>query len=53
MAEGVVYVGSDDGSLYAFDDFDGTTVWTAPTGGPVDSSPALLVSGPDVEASGG
>ena len=52
MANGVVYVGSGDGKLYAFD-AAGTTgcsgtaprtcapLWTAATGGAVSSSPAV------------
>jgi outer membrane protein assembly factor BamB len=54
VANGVVYVGSDDGTLYAFDAAGGTNcggapkicfpLWSATTGGPVFSSPAV---GPD------
>jgi outer membrane protein assembly factor BamB len=36
-----VYVGSDDGKLYAFDATLGTLEWTGATGGPVRSSPAV------------
>ncbi len=36
-----VYVGSDDGKLYAFNSLNGTPLWTAATGGAVRSSPAL------------
>jgi outer membrane protein assembly factor BamB len=50
---GVVYVGSNDGKLYAFDAAGGATtctgtpttctpLWTATTGGPVGSSPAVV-----------
>jgi outer membrane protein assembly factor BamB len=50
VANGVVYVGSEDGKLYAFDavgsNCSGTPttcapLWTATTGGPIDSSPAV------------
>jgi len=34
VAGDTVYVGSDDGSLYAVDAFDGTGVWNFSTGGP-------------------
>jgi hypothetical protein len=37
----MVYVGSDDGKLYAFNASDGTPLWTGATGGAVDSSPAV------------
>ena len=50
VAKGVVYVGSDDGNLYAFDAtstsgcylYDCTPLWTALTGGPVSSSPSVV-----------
>jgi outer membrane protein assembly factor BamB len=51
FADGTVYVGSDDGKLYAFDAAGATNcagtpktcdpLWTAATGGPVNSSPAI------------
>jgi outer membrane protein assembly factor BamB len=51
VANGVVYVGSDDHNLYAFDATGNTNcsgspktcspLWTAPTGGSVVSSPAV------------
>ncbi|HJV08680.1 MAG TPA: PQQ-binding-like beta-propeller repeat protein, partial [Acidimicrobiales bacterium] len=41
VANGVVYVGSRDGKLYAFDAAGGAPVWAATTGGAVDSSPAV------------
>jgi outer membrane protein assembly factor BamB len=37
----VVYVGSEDGKLYAFNAITGATLWTATTGAAVDSSPAV------------
>jgi outer membrane protein assembly factor BamB len=50
VVNGVTYVGSEDGKLYAFDavgsNCSGTPttcapLWTAITGGPIDSSPAV------------
>lgn len=40
-----LYVGSDDGNLYAVDGGTGAVVWTFPTGGPIVSSPAVAVGG--------
>jgi outer membrane protein assembly factor BamB len=40
-AGGVVYVGSDDGQLYAIDAATGRQRWMHRTGGPVPSSPAV------------
>jgi outer membrane protein assembly factor BamB len=37
-----VYVGSDDTKLYAFDAKTGAQLWSAATGGPVVSSPAIV-----------
>ncbi|MFC1859583.1 PQQ-binding-like beta-propeller repeat protein [Thermodesulfobacteriota bacterium] len=37
-----VYVGSDDGKLYAFDVESGTEIWSYDTGAPVRSSPAVI-----------
>jgi outer membrane protein assembly factor BamB len=43
VANGILYIGSFDGSLYAFDPHDGTQLWYAPTGGGIiDSSPAVV-----------
>ena len=52
VANGVAYVGSDDGKLYAFDAAGVTNcsgaprtcspLWTATTGKPVQSSPAVV-----------
>jgi len=39
---GSVYVGSDDGSLWAFDAKTGDARWSFPTGGAVRSSPAVV-----------
>lgn len=41
VANGVVYVGSDDDKLYALNATTGAVLWTAPTGGDVDSSPTV------------
>lgn len=41
MAEGVVYVGSDRGGLYAFKAADGTPMWNHPTGPSALSSPTV------------
>jgi outer membrane protein assembly factor BamB len=40
-ADGVVYVGSDDGNLYAIDAASGRQRWMHRTGGPVSGSPAV------------
>jgi outer membrane protein assembly factor BamB len=42
--DGTLYVGSDDGHLYAVKD-DGTQKWKFATGGPVSSSPAIRGDG--------
>ncbi len=42
VANGVVYVGSSDGKLYAFDAATGTQKWAVPTGSAIYSSPAVL-----------
>ncbi|MBV8345360.1 MAG: PQQ-binding-like beta-propeller repeat protein [Candidatus Eremiobacteraeota bacterium] len=41
VSGGIVYVGSNDGNLYAVRQSDGTRVWQYPTGGEVTSSPAV------------
>lgn len=41
VANGVVYIGSDDGKLYAFDARTGMRRWTALTGKGIFSSPAV------------
>ena len=38
---GVVYVGSEDGSVYAIDAATGMQRWRRPTGGPASASPAV------------
>jgi glucose dehydrogenase len=42
VANGVVYVGSDDGDLYALNASTGAILWSYTTGGPVTSSPAVV-----------
>lgn len=42
VVDGTVYVGSDDGSLYAIDAVSGEGTWMFETGGPVESSPAVF-----------
>lgn len=42
VIDGTVYVGSDDGSLYAIDAETGAERWAADTDGPIRSSPAVL-----------
>ncbi len=41
LASGVVYVGTADHHLYAFNASDGTLLWTAVTGAAIHSSPAV------------
>jgi len=41
VANGVVYVGSEDHNLYAFNVQTGAEVWSAPTGAGIDSSSAV------------
>ena len=42
VADGVVYVGSQDGNVYALDAATGAQAWSFPTGAPVTfSSPAV------------
>lgn len=38
---GVVYVGNNDGAIYAIRTADGKRLWRHPTGGPVTSTPAV------------
>lgn len=42
VVNGIVYVGSDDGCVYALDAANGTLIWNYSTGGPVQSSPAVV-----------
>jgi outer membrane protein assembly factor BamB len=41
VANGVVYIGSQDDKLYAFDAETGTLLWSYMTGRPIDSSPVV------------
>jgi outer membrane protein assembly factor BamB len=41
IVDGVVYVGSNDGNLYAIDQLSGAQKWKFPTGARVPSSPAV------------
>lgn len=41
VVDGTVYVGSDDGQLYALDAQTGRIEWTLETRGPIESSPAV------------
>jgi outer membrane protein assembly factor BamB len=41
IADGLVYVGSNDGKVYAFNSMTGTCVWSYTTAGMVVSSPAI------------
>jgi outer membrane protein assembly factor BamB len=42
-----LYVGSDDGNLYAVDATSGAVVWAFAPGGPIVSSPAVATGGTD------
>lgn len=42
--EGIIYIGSDDGKLYAVDPLTGNEIWRFQTGDQIKSSPAI---GPD------
>ena len=46
VSDGIVYIGSLDGKIYALNASDGKLVWSFTTGGQVASSPA--VSGGEV-----
>jgi len=41
VADGRIYVGSENNTLYALDRSDGTETWVVETGGPVRSTPAV------------
>jgi outer membrane protein assembly factor BamB len=53
VANGVVYVGSNDGSLYALNAGTGKLLWSYPTGGAVTSSPAVANNEVFVYSTGG
>lgn len=42
VVDGVVYVGSSDNQVYAFNTADGTKIWSTYTNGAVTSSPAAV-----------
>jgi outer membrane protein assembly factor BamB len=42
VVDGIVYVGSDDGNVYAINATTGAKVWSFSTGGEVQSSPAVV-----------
>jgi peptide/nickel transport system substrate-binding protein len=42
VADGRIYVGSDDGKVYCFNAYNGTLLWSALTLGPVESSPTVV-----------
>src|SRR5579872_512984 len=42
VANGVVYVGSEDNNVYALDASNGSLLWKYATGAPVDSSPTVV-----------
>jgi hypothetical protein len=41
VADGVVYVGSNEGTLYALNAFTGAQIWNYNTGGMIGSAPAV------------
>jgi outer membrane protein assembly factor BamB/tRNA A-37 threonylcarbamoyl transferase component Bud32 len=41
VADGVVYIGSNDGNLYALDAGNGSEIWRYPTGSSITSSPTI------------
>ncbi|MCB1219577.1 MAG: PQQ-binding-like beta-propeller repeat protein [Planctomycetales bacterium] len=43
--DGTIYVGCDDGSLYALDSATGAIKWSFTTGGSIQSSPAIAADG--------
>lgn len=45
LADDRLYIGSDDGNLYAVDASSGMVVWSFATNGPVISSPAVALGG--------
>lgn len=42
---GKIFIGSDDGNLYALSASDGTVIWTFATGGPIYGAPAVSGDG--------
>ena len=41
VANGVVYIGSEDDNVYALNAATGSKIWSYPTGNQVESSPAV------------
>ena len=44
-SDGVVYVGSNDGNLYAINSSNGEKLWATKTGGEIISSPVIAADG--------
>ena len=42
VVNGVVYIGSDDGNVYALNASTGAMLWSFTTGGRVESSPTVV-----------
>lgn len=42
VANGVLYIGAEDGNLYAYSAQSGTKLWSYPTGGKIISTPIVL-----------
>jgi len=42
VVDGMVFIGFDDGNVYALDQYTGALIWNYTTGGPVQSSPAVV-----------
>jgi outer membrane protein assembly factor BamB len=42
VVDGIVYIGSQDGNVYAFNATNGAKIWNYNTGNPIDSSPAVV-----------
>lgn len=42
VVDGIIYIGSDDGNVYAIDAHSGKKKWAFPTGGSVVSSPVVV-----------
>jgi outer membrane protein assembly factor BamB len=53
VANGILYVGSQDGTLYARDAGTGKTRWSYATGGPITSTPAVDTNRVFVYSTGG
>jgi len=42
VVDGMVFIGFDDGNVYALDQYTGALIWNYTTAGPVQSSPAVV-----------